>query len=61
MDGIGQPEEANIVNYLSLIIYTFLTLIPYKEPPMWYSGKKWIGKKKLFSSVLYHLKFMKYF
>lgn len=34
MDGIGQPEEANIVNYLSLIIYTFLTLIPYKEPPM---------------------------
>lgn len=34
MDGIGQPEEAKIVNYLSLIIYTFLTLIRYKEPLM---------------------------
>lgn len=34
MDGIGQPEEAKIMNYFSLIIYTFLTLIRYKEPPM---------------------------
>lgn len=34
MDGIGQPEGAKNVNYLSLIIYIFLTLIQYKEPPM---------------------------
>lgn len=46
MDGIGQPEGAKIMSYLSLIIYIFLTLIQYKEPPMWYSGKKMNRKKK---------------